>query len=98
MSGRVLFLGATLSVCTSICAADTPEDPAVALAQILAAKGTITAEELSSVTAASGSARVGALASLLQRKGLLNESEVRQIWAGSAGDGQSAAAKPILAQ
>ena len=87
MSGRVLIL--TLWICISIRAADTQSDPAVALAQILVANGTITAAQLETVSAASGSARVAALASILQRKGLLTESDIAQLRTGSANAGPS---------
>jgi hypothetical protein len=66
-------------VCVSSRAADAPADPAIALAQILAAKGTITGAELASITAASGNAQVNALVSILQHKGLLNDSEVTRV-------------------
>jgi hypothetical protein len=85
-------------ICVSARAADPSADPAIALAQILGAKGIITPAELASVTAASGSARVNALASLLQRKGLLSESEIAKVWNGSASDRQSAVATSTLPQ
>jgi hypothetical protein len=96
MSGRVLIL--TLWICISIRAADTQSDPAVALAQILVANGTITAAQLETVSAASGSARVAALASILQRKGLLTESDIAQLRTGSANAGPSAANRSAVAQ
>src|SRR5436305_7298372 len=92
MSGRVLIL--TLWICAGIRAADT--DPAVALARILAAKGTITNAQLESVIAASGNARVATLASILQRKGLLNESEIAQL--GTAPVSMPVATKPAPVQ
>jgi hypothetical protein len=50
------------------------EDPAIALARILAGKGTISAGDLATVTAAAD--RVGALASILGAKGLLTDTEL----------------------
>lgn len=76
-------------VCAVAWAADGPSDPAVSLAQILVAKGTITAADLATVTAASGSARVSTLASILQRKGVLTDAEIAQVWNGP-GASQSA--------
>ena len=96
--GEFLLVAMWVLVCSSSRAADPPADPAVALAQILAGKGTITSAELASVTTASGNGRVNALVSILQRKGLLNDSEVTKVWNPTANEGQVAAAKPAAAQ
>src|SRR5260370_24112644 len=70
-------------------AADEYAAPAVKLARILAEKGSISKVELSIVESAAENARVSALASILQRKGLLNDTEVAQVWTrrGSPSDG-----------
>src|SRR4051794_10254386 len=68
-----------LSFSSLVWSADTTEAPAVALARILAAKGAITAAELSSITGAATD-KVGALASILERKGLLTPAEVAQFY------------------
>src|SRR5215472_15774945 len=70
---------AFLFAVSAAAADEPPQDPAVALARILAGKGTISAAELSSVEATSAGDRVGALAAILQRKGLLNEAEVARL-------------------
>jgi hypothetical protein len=88
---RKLLL-AKLLLCWCLWAADPPEDPAVALAKILAAKGTITASELSSVQASGPGDRVGALAAILQRKGVLSEAELAQFRPAPAAPSQSAIA------
>ncbi|MDQ1470192.1 MAG: hypothetical protein QOJ99_1672 [Bryobacterales bacterium] len=54
-------------------------DPAVALARILAQRGTISGTELSTIESASDGQRVGPLAGILQRKGLLSDAEVAQL-------------------
>jgi len=72
------FALSALLLCASVLAADPPaEDPAVALARILAAKGAISTADLSAVTAAAD--RVGALAAILRAKGLLNDAELAQF-------------------
>ncbi len=76
-------------------AADPPADTAVALAQILKARGIVTAADVASVTAAAANARTNVLAQILQRKGLLNESEIASIWNGSS---TALAAKPVTPQ
>jgi len=76
MQARIV--AATLLICSSLFAAE-PEDPAVALARILAAKGTITAAELSTVESSPAAGRVTALAAMLQRKGLLTRAEGAQF-------------------
>jgi hypothetical protein len=73
------FLIATLLLSVALFAAESPDDSAVSLARILAAKGTISAAELSAVQSAAVSDRVGALAAILQRKGLLSDVEVAQF-------------------
>jgi hypothetical protein len=75
----VRFAVAIALICNAVFAADPAEDPAVALARILAAKGTISASELSSVEAASTNDRVAALAAILERKGVLSGAEVAQL-------------------
>jgi len=71
------------------CAADPPEDQAVTLARILAGKGTISASELSTVEGTSAGDRVAMLAAILQRKGVLSDTEVAQFHV-------PAAAKPVV--
>ena len=79
-------------MCAAATAADEYDDPAVRLARILAEKGSISKIELSMVESAAENARVSALASILQRKGLLNETEVAQVW--TRRDNPSPAAQP----
>jgi hypothetical protein len=64
-------------------AADLPPDPTVVLAQILGAKGTITAAEVASVGGAAATGRMSILTSILQRKGLLDESDIAQVRNGT---------------
>jgi hypothetical protein len=85
------FVIATLLLSVTLFAADPPDDSAVALARILAAKGTISASELSAVQSAGVSDRVGALAAILQRKGLLSDAEVAQF------RGAASPAQPVVA-
>lgn len=82
MLGRLVF--ASISVACVQWAADPPEDPAVALARILASKGTISAAEFSAVESAPAAGRVGALAAILQRKGVLTEAELAQFRGAAA--------------
>jgi hypothetical protein len=74
--------------------ADPAADPAVTLAQILARKGTITAADLSAVTATSADRRVATLADILQRRGVLTSGELAEIWNGGSRLAESAAAAP----
>jgi len=55
------------------------QESADVLARILAEKGTISAAELARIEAAAPADRVGALAILLQQKGLLTEIEVARV-------------------
>ena len=100
MCERVLMMTmCTMWSCAWISAADPPADPAVTLAQILKARGIVTAADLASVTAASANARTEALAQILQRKGLVSESEIASIWNGRPSDGRAAlAAKSVTPQ
>jgi hypothetical protein len=59
-------------------AQETP-DPAIALARVLAQRGTINSAELSTIESASDGQRVKELAGILQRKGLLSDVEVAQL-------------------
>src|SRR5215471_5946187 len=96
MPGRALILTVSIYVSASIRAADLPPDPVVTLAQILATKGIITAADVASVTAASTSRRVSVLTSILQGKGLLNESEWAEVWSESAGAARSPRIPPTV--
>jgi hypothetical protein len=78
MFGR--FLVSLALMCVTAAAADEYTDPAVALARILAEKGSISKIDLSTVENAAENARVSALASILRRKGLLNDAELAQVW------------------
>jgi hypothetical protein len=98
MPGRALILTLSIYVSASIRGADLPPDPVVTLAQILATKGTITAADVASVTAVSTSTRVRVLASILQGKGLLNESELAEVWSGSASAARSPMIPPTVAE
>jgi len=73
----------------------TADDSAVALARILASKGTITATDLSTVIAASPAGRINALAAILQNKGLLTTAEVAQL--GMAPAAPKPAPRPVVA-
>jgi hypothetical protein len=97
MFGRISISLALM--CAAAAAADEYDDPAVRLARILAEKGSISKVELSIVESAAENARVGALASILQRKGLLNDTEVAQVWTrrGSPSDG-AVQVVPVSAQ
>src|SRR5437588_227823 len=55
------------------------EDAAVALARVLAGKGTITSAEFAAVESAAANDRTAALAAILQRKGVLSTAEAAQF-------------------
>lgn len=71
-------------------------DPASALAQILAQKGTISSEELHQVLASSSQDRVSVLASILRDKGLLDSSDLAKLSTQNQPDlsGPSSASPP----
>jgi hypothetical protein len=73
-------------------------DPAVTLARILAQRGTISGTELSAIETASDGQRVGALAGILQRKGLLSEAEVAQLRMPPGGLPQQPAPQQAMVQ
>ena len=80
-SSRVLRLSAVTLVFWSCLgfAADSPQDPASVLAQILAQKGTISADDLNRVTAASSEDRTSVLAAILHEKGVLDSADLAKL-------------------
>jgi hypothetical protein len=75
----VRFPLALFMFCGAAAMAQEGSDPAITLARILAQRGTITGAELSTIESASDGQRVGALAGILQRKGVLSDTEVAQL-------------------
>jgi hypothetical protein len=60
-------------------AADPPQDPVSVLAQILAQKGTISADDLNRVMAAAWQDRVSVLAAILREKGVLDSADLAKL-------------------
>ncbi len=92
---HVVQLIAILVLCSHASfAADAPGDPATRLAQILAAKGTITPAELTQVENAAAENRVKLLATLLRDKHILDSGDLAKlsIPTDSAAQPQSTAA------
>lgn len=73
-------LALTVALCScSLYAAGEPQDAASVLAQILAAKGTISSQELQRVEAASAQDQIVVLATLLRDKGVLNSADLAKL-------------------
>jgi hypothetical protein len=73
-----------------VLAADPPQDAVSVLAQILAQKGTISADDLNRVKAAGSQDRVSVLATILRDKGVLESADIAKLSIPALnGDGQS---------
>lgn len=91
---RSIFFTA-IAVVNLVMVAFAAEDPAIALARLLANKGTISGAELAQVEGAGGS-KLDILMALLAEKGLLTADDMKALVHPAAGPTQSVAA-PVVA-